>query len=245
MNPPYRRSARSADDISVYRDDIQDGPNARDDSINCRGYAAVAVVVVLLLISVVPVLRTRRPFLIDPDEARFQELRTALPGRGTVGYLSDFVGTTPYDLAQYYLTQYSLAPVVVTPRPDQRTVGNFSSLSAARALMEKHELDLVRDFGKGLLLLEKPAIGCPPYSSENMPQRALCAIEQIGDLKGAPLGMPTIEVTLKDNLTVTGWAVDGIQRTAAARVDVVIDRVPYAALYGGDRPEVANVFQNP
>ena len=243
MNTPYRRSGRSADDISMHRDDIQHRPNVRDDSINPRDHVAVAVVVVLSLISLITILRTRaQPEPLRPDEARFQALRTALPGLGKVGYLSDIAGT---DVAHYYLAQYSLAPVLVSSRPDQRTVvGNFSSLSAARALIEKHELNLVRDFGKGLLLLENPAVPDQLAGNSQTAQRAQWFIDQIGDVKN-PLGMPTIEVTLKDNLTVTGWAVDGIQHAAAAGVDVVIDRVPYAALYGGDRPDVANTFQNP
>jgi hypothetical protein len=227
------------------RDDIEDRPNVGGDGSNPRGLVAVAVVVVLLLASVVTALRTRGPQPTNPDEARFQELRTALPGRGKVGYLSDFSATD--HLAPYHLTQYSLAPVVVSPRPDQRTVvGDFSSLDAARAVIEKHDVQLVRDFGQGLLLLENPVV---PDQSAGKGQYArplpmTCIIDQIGDVKG-PLGMPKIEVTLKDDLTVSGWAIDGIQHTVAARVDVVIDRVPYAALYGGERLDVADALQNP
>jgi hypothetical protein len=51
-------------------------------------------------------------------EKRFEPVKERLPPSGIVGFRSD----NPDDLAQYYQTQYTLAPVVVARMPGQEQV---------------------------------------------------------------------------------------------------------------------------
>jgi hypothetical protein len=83
-------------------------------------------------------------------ESRFAELRRWLPPFGAVGYVSD----RP-DVRELYLTQYSLAPVVVDPSGHRELiVGNFFDAGLGAQLVERGGL-VVRDFGEGLVLLRR------------------------------------------------------------------------------------------
>jgi hypothetical protein len=85
-------------------------------------------------------------------ERRYDEMRPLLPRRGVVGYLSDRMDA----VAEYYLTQYTLAPLVVARSPGHAVVvGNFFDPRAGPALARQHGLVIVRDFGRGLLLLRR------------------------------------------------------------------------------------------
>ncbi len=54
-------------------------------------------------------------------ERRFDDIRDHLPARGTVGYHADNNAS-----AEYYLTQYTLAPIIVAHTPDHPlVVGNY------------------------------------------------------------------------------------------------------------------------
>jgi hypothetical protein len=55
---------------------------------------------------------------ISKFETKFEGVKSKLPANGIVGFRSDH----PEDLAQYYLTQYTLAPVVVARIPGQKYV---------------------------------------------------------------------------------------------------------------------------
>jgi hypothetical protein len=59
---------------------------------------------------------------VSKFERKFEGARTKLPSNGIIGYRTD----TPDDLALYYLTQYTLAPVVVARIPAQQYVINVS-----------------------------------------------------------------------------------------------------------------------
>ena len=85
-------------------------------------------------------------------ERRYDEMRPFLPRRGVVGYLSDRMDAG----AEYYLTQYTLAPLVVARTPGHVVVvGNFFEPRAGPVLARQHGLVIVRDFGQGLLLLRR------------------------------------------------------------------------------------------
>jgi hypothetical protein len=89
------------------------------------------------------------------DEQRFAELRTVLPPRGIVGYLSDTSGSKE-SVRRYYLTQYSLAPVVVAPDANRElVVANFSSASAIVRLAGAQGLTVEKNFGNGVALLRR------------------------------------------------------------------------------------------
>ena len=89
------------------------------------------------------------------DEQRFTELRTLLPARGIVGYLSDTSGSQE-SVRRYYLTQYSLAPVVVAPDANRElVVANFSSASSIVRLADAQGLTVEKNFGNGVALLRR------------------------------------------------------------------------------------------
>jgi hypothetical protein len=81
------------------------------------------------------------------SEQRFTALRTQLPTRGVVGYVgqSDNRGTE-----DYYLAQYALAPLLLEHSPNHPLV--IASFPDAPPVLPQN-LELVRDFGNGVLLL--------------------------------------------------------------------------------------------
>jgi hypothetical protein len=82
---------------------------------------------------------------------RFDGLRSILPHRGTVGYLSD-----ADEKADYFLTQYFLAPVVVAHDAQQDlVVANVRSPAAIAKLAAAHNLTVVRNFQNGIALLRR------------------------------------------------------------------------------------------
>jgi hypothetical protein len=91
--------------------------------------------------------RTSRIEISERSDQRFAALRSALPKRGVVGYVG--APGTPA-LADYYLAQYALAPLVVENSPNHPLViGNFPPGTVALA---SERLRLVKDFGDGVLL---------------------------------------------------------------------------------------------
>jgi hypothetical protein len=93
---------------------------------------------------------------VTAHERRFAALRKALPQRGNVGYVSD-TDSLPevIFLRDYYLTQYTLAPIVVDRRPEGRlVVGNFTSPTGMRQALAKYGFSIKHNFGDGVLLLE-------------------------------------------------------------------------------------------
>jgi len=100
-------------------------------------------------------------------EARIDQIRGALPaGTAAVGYVTSvdnekifLYERTLQDvefLAQYMLTQYTLAPVIVHNSPDHPlVVGNYITGSPDDGLLQKYKLVPARDFGDGLILYRK------------------------------------------------------------------------------------------
>ena len=83
-------------------------------------------------------------------DQRFAALKKALPQRGIVGYAGE-TGPDVVVVADYYLAQYALAPLVVDRSPNHPlVVGNFPSGPPTRPPSEN--LRLVKDFGGGVLL---------------------------------------------------------------------------------------------
>jgi len=93
------------------------------------------------------------------SDQRFPALRSALPERGVVGYIGD-PGTPA--LADYYLAQYALAPLVVDHSTTHSlVVGNFpaSAPTSARMTASSGDLHPIKDFGDGVLLFAGQAAG--------------------------------------------------------------------------------------
>ena len=79
------------------------------------------------------------------SDQRFAAIKASLPTHGVVGY----VGDSSEPVADYYLAQYALAPLVIDRSPNHSlVVGNFP---AAPPVAHEH-LRLLTDFGNGVLL---------------------------------------------------------------------------------------------
>jgi hypothetical protein len=93
-------------------------------------------------------------------DSRFAALRAMLPPKGIIGYVTD-PDTPPADSnaqAEYHLTQYALAPILVLNSPRQRfVVGNFHRAVTTGSLRDRG-FKTVREFGKGIVLLENEKV---------------------------------------------------------------------------------------
>lgn len=103
---------------------------------------------------------------ITIHEARIAQLRPLLPPSGAVGYVTTVENAAIFAaerafvnvefLAQYALTQYTLAPRFVRNSPDlPLVVGNFIDGPPAPGFLEKNGLVPLRDLGEGLILYQK------------------------------------------------------------------------------------------
>jgi hypothetical protein len=75
-------------------------------------------------------------------------------------------------------------------------------------------------------------------------QPPMTVIDQIGTAR-PPFGAGSVHVSGASEFRVSGWAVDHPGRSAAAGVDVTIDRTPFPSTYGATRDDVADYFQRP
>ena len=96
-------------------------------------------------------------------EARIAQLKGSLPPSGEVGYVTTvendriFAAEKAFRnveyLAQYALTQYTLAPLIVRNSPEfPLVVGNFLDGPPASGFLERSGLFPLKDFGEGLIL---------------------------------------------------------------------------------------------
>ena len=99
-------------------------------------------------------------------ETRIAQLLPLLPASGAVGYVTTVENdrifaaertfTNVEFLAQYVLTQYTLAPRIVRNSPDlPLVVGNFIDGPPAPGFLEKNGLIPLKDFGDGLVLYRR------------------------------------------------------------------------------------------
>jgi hypothetical protein len=89
---------------------------------------------------------------INIYERRFGALRESLPARGVVGYLSDEQEVNEAT-KKYYLTQYTLAPLIVVRDADRElVVGDFTHGGEGAPETVADRLRLVKDFGDGVAL---------------------------------------------------------------------------------------------
>ncbi len=99
-------------------------------------------------------------------EARIEQLKPLLPPSGAVGYVTTvendriFAKERAFQnveyLAQYALTQFTLAPLIVRNSPDlPLVIGNFLDGPPAPGFVEAQGLVPLRDFGEGLILYKR------------------------------------------------------------------------------------------
>jgi hypothetical protein len=92
--------------------------------------------------------------LVTAADARFAALRQALPAHGVVGYVSE--PTHDAD-TRFHLAQHALAPLVLARGVDHEVVvSDFSASGTVAEALARERFRVVRDFGRGVLLL-RPA----------------------------------------------------------------------------------------
>lgn len=95
-------------------------------------------------------------------EGRYEALRPHLPGHGTVGYATDAppeeVLAKDEHARDYYLTQYTLAPLVVANSLQHDVIiGNYDSAESGRAA-QLPGFEKVLDLGNGVVLFRRQPI---------------------------------------------------------------------------------------
>jgi hypothetical protein len=90
------------------------------------------------------------------------------------------------------------------------------------------------------------ALSVPPAAPASPPAKCTAppaiSIDQVGGQAPPPLGT-ALEISRSGPLRVMGWAVDPASKGPGSRVEIVIDATAYPAIYGLDRPDVADFFR--
>jgi hypothetical protein len=99
----------------------------------------------------------RDPYLINAQPERLREAIPYLPEHAEVGYLSDVSFEAVNGSVAYFGVMYALAPRLVTRSADSHewVVGNFSHPLDYAAAGAAHHLELVKDFGNGIVLFRR------------------------------------------------------------------------------------------
>ena len=99
------------------------------------------------------------PYMINLQPERLRDAVPYLPARGQVGYLSDLSFEVTAGSAAYFGVMYALAPRLVTRSADRHewVVGNFSHPLDYAAAGRGHHLEIVKDFGNGIVLFRRRA----------------------------------------------------------------------------------------
>jgi hypothetical protein len=140
----------------------------------CRTGAALILLIAVAVYANLNLLFTRIQACPDADwtdpvtihERRIEQIRKVLPPTAALGYVTTIENEKIFldersllnveFVAQYYLTQYTLAPVFVYNSPDHPlVVGNFLDGPADPAWIMGKGLTPLHDFGDGLILYRK------------------------------------------------------------------------------------------
>ena len=107
----------------------------------------------LLLDAVSGYYNRAQTFGVDAFEDRFRELRKALPPHSVVGYASDNPANDESAQAEFYLTQYTLAPAIVNATLNEPlVVVNYHNPQPDLAKLQAQHLVPLQNFGNGVLL---------------------------------------------------------------------------------------------
>jgi hypothetical protein len=92
-------------------------------------------------------------FGVASFENRFSALRKMVTPQSVFGYTSDNPPNDPSDQAEFYLTQYTLAPAIITSSIlENQVIVNFHSPKPNLRALQAKRLMVVQDFGSGILL---------------------------------------------------------------------------------------------
>ena len=95
--------------------------------------------------------------MIDAQPERLRDAMAYLPEGAQVGYLSDLSFDATGGTAAHFGVMNALAPRLVTRSADNHewVVGNFSHPLDYAAAGREHHLQMVRDFGNGIVLFRR------------------------------------------------------------------------------------------
>lgn len=103
--------------------------------------------------------------VVSNNVSRFEKLRKILPSHSTVGYLDNSsLNLHGIDSVAFFQTQYALAPVLVASIGSGAkiiypfVVGDFTEPVNLSALSSKMHLEIVQDFGNGVILFRNKEV---------------------------------------------------------------------------------------
>lgn len=102
--------------------------------------------------------KTFEAFGVGAFEDRLLPVKPALPPHGVIGYASDNPVDSTAGLGEFYLTQYVLAPAIVSASPVPKgslEVVNFHAPRPDLSKLEPLHLTIIQNFGSGVLLCRK------------------------------------------------------------------------------------------
>ena len=98
-------------------------------------------------------LRDTHAFGVPNFDSRFQALHKSMPPHSVLGYISDNPANNTQSQAEYYLTQYALAPAIIKATTEEHfVVANFHNNSPNAAMLKAKHLVLVQDFGNAVFI---------------------------------------------------------------------------------------------
>jgi hypothetical protein len=102
--------------------------------------------------------RTQDPFRVQAQSERFRGVMEALPASAVAGYITDLEPTDRSAPIIFRTAQYTLAPRLLQPGSGQEwVIGNFSKSGDFRAIGAGKGLQLVQDYGNGVVLYRRGA----------------------------------------------------------------------------------------
>jgi hypothetical protein len=103
--------------------------------------------------------RSTKSYGVDSFEKRFGDLPKAATPQTVFGYVSDNRPDDPSDQAEFYLTQYTLAPaIVVSTTTEREVVANMHSANPDLKALQARRLMPVRNFGNGIILCRNVSV---------------------------------------------------------------------------------------
>jgi hypothetical protein len=98
-------------------------------------------------------LRESNAFGVPNFDSRFEALHKSMPPRSVLGYVSDNPANDTQSQAEFYLTQYALAPAIIKATTEEHfVVANFHNNSPSAAMLKSKNLVLVQDFGNAVYI---------------------------------------------------------------------------------------------
>lgn len=98
-------------------------------------------------------------YTVQVFESRFGDLPRAATPQSVYGYFSDNRPDDPSDQAEFYLSQYTMAPAILTTSINQRDViVNLHSAQPNLQALAARGLTVVRNFGNGILLCRNMSV---------------------------------------------------------------------------------------